>query len=310
MDEAIELIKSKRNISENSIKSYRCSLKKVLKLAQSQHFDCLDEPEKINKILFESGASPASIRAYLASICVLRSAQEKDATPYKDFLAKLSIEQAELDQEHKKSQKEENNWMTMNDLLKTIKIYENNLKKNGIFKKSELNKKEYDLLQRYVVGMLYVGDPENHPPVRCDYSPMRIISKREYEKIENKNENYLINKSRNKKTFAFHNFKTMKTHGAQLIDVSPKINSVLNKLLKFNKGDYLLTNSTGLPMSTNCLSKFITKTFSPTGKNISVNLLRHFFISENKPPEVIEKYKNMSEKMLHTEETQNLYSKK
>lgn len=309
MDEAMDLILAKRTLSKNSENSYRRNLTKVLKLANSEHFDCLDEPEKINKILFESGAAPASIRAYLASICVLRHAQEKDAQPYKDFLTKLTIEQAEIDKHHEKTDKQEQNWSKMNELLKIVKQYEKDIKKNGLMKKQQLTNKEYDLLQKYVVGMLYVGDNENHPPVRCDYAPMRIVSKREYDEIENKNENYLINKSRNKKQFAFHNYKTIKVYGPKIIDVSPIINTALNKLLKYNKSDYLLKNTSGGVMNKNGLSKFLNRVFSPSGKDISVNMLRHIYISENKPPELIEKYKNMSDKMFHSTELQNAYSK-
>ena len=309
MDQAIELIKSKRNVSESSLKSYRQNLSKVLKVMDSEHFNCLDMPEKVNKALFECGASPSSIRSYLASICVLRTAEGKPVEEYRKFLLTLTQEQNKINKEHVKTEKEEKNWTTMEALQKVVKKYENDLRKGGVFGKTELTNKEYDLLQRYVVGMLYVGDPENHPPVRCDYSPMRVVSKREYEKIENKNENYLIVQNRNKKQFAFHNYKSVNKHGTKIFDVSKKVNTALNRLLKVNKGEYLLKNSTGAAMTANNLCKYLTKVFSPTGKTISVNMLRHIFISENKTPEVINKYKNMSDKMLHTPATQDIYSK-
>jgi hypothetical protein len=310
MDEAIELIRSKRNVSESSLKSYRQNLSKVLKVMDCEHFNCLDMPDDVNKALFECGASPSSIRSYLASICVLRTAQEKPVDEYRKFLLTLTQDQNKKNKEHVKTEKEEKNWTTMEALQKVVKKYENDLRKDGVFGKKDLNKKEYDLLQRYVVGTLYVGDPENHPPVRCDYAPMRIVSRKEYDLLgKERKENYLVVTNRNKKQFAFHNYKSVNTHGAKVFDVSKKVNKALNRLLKVHHGVYLLENKNTGVMTANNLSKYLTRVFAPTGKNISVNMLRHIFISENKTPEVINKYKNMSDKMLHTPATQDIYSK-
>mgnify|MGYP003642495996 FL=1 len=63
-------------------------------------------------------------------------------------------------------------------------------------------------------------------------------------------------------------------------------------------------------MNSNQLSKYINKVFSPTGKKISANLLRHIYITEKFPVEENNDKKEVAEKMGHSVDTQNSYSKK
>jgi len=68
-------------------------------------------------------------------------------------------------------------------------------------------------------------------------------------------------------------------------------------------------NSKKEPMTANGLTKYLQKTFAPTGKNISSSMIRHIFISDKFPAQNKEK-DAVSEKMLHSTEQQTLYSKK
>ena len=62
-------------------------------------------------------------------------------------------------------------------------------------------------------------------------------------------------------------------------------------------------------MSENTLSKYIVKVFDPSGKHITLNLLRHIFISENVDLEKIKKEKETAEKMMHSSDMQKDYVK-
>ncbi len=181
----------------------------------------------------------------------------------------------------------------------------------GAFSKEELSKKQFDILQKYVVGSLYVF--EDNPPVRLDYGDMKIVNNSEYEDLSEddlEENNYLVNKSRNNKFFSFGDYKTAKNYGTKKITVGKKLNSILNIWLKYNKTDNFLLDSRGGIMTSNQLSKYLNKVFAPTGKKISANMLRHIYISEKHPVKVDEDKEDTADKMLHSTDQQKQYSKK
>ena len=119
-------------------------------------------------------------------------------------------------------------------------------------------------------------------PLDYDYI-MTVISNKEYDKLTEKeieNNNYTVVKSRNSKMFSLGEYKTSGKYGTKIIPVGKKLNSALNIWLKFNTSGHLLLNSKKEPMTANGLTKYLQKTFSPTGKNISSSMIRHIFISQ------------------------------
>ena len=62
-------------------------------------------------------------------------------------------------------------------------------------------------------------------------------------------------------------------------------------------------------MGSNALGKFITKAFDFTGKKISLNLLRHVYISSKIDLDAIKKQKELAKDMMHSESTQESYAK-
>ena len=64
-------------------------------------------------------------------------------------------------------------------------------------------------------------------------------------------------------------------------------------------------------MSTNGLGKYIHNIFRPSGKAITVNLLRNIYVSENIDLEAVKKANQLAEDMNHTVGTQqSVYLKK
>jgi len=63
-------------------------------------------------------------------------------------------------------------------------------------------------------------------------------------------------------------------------------------------------------MSANGLGKLISKVFAPTGKNITINLLRSIYISENVDLDVVKKNAAIANAMMHsTDVQQKIYYK-
>jgi len=317
MDVLSNAIDEKRNIKSNSLKAYTISIKKLHNAIEDGEFknlDFLQKKEKVKDTL--SKLKLSTQKNYLAAIIVSLDAMNK-----KDKYDKLIKEYKELlDQTHnkyvedyengEKSESQKKNWASMKDLTKVMnKIYRDIIDRE-LFKKEELNKKQMLLLQQYIICNLFLT-PEN-PPTRLDYAPMEIIKQDEYEKLddeEQKENNYLVIRSRNNKYFSFNEYKTSGKYGQNNVKIGKKLNSVLNIWFRYNKTDSLLLNTKLEPMSANGLGKEIKKIFSGLGKNISVNMLRHIFISEKYPNQNTEK-EDDAKKMGHSVAMQGKYSKK
>jgi len=305
-----------RKLRASSINAYASNLNKLHKLMfdgeEISDLDFLKDRKKVMKTIEDKKLSTR--KTYLAAIVVALMAFEKDEkliSPYRDDIEALAKKFNDDMEKQKKSETQDKNWVSLAALRKVMRKYRNELNEKGIFKKDydDLTNKEFDLLQKWIVASLYILD--DNPPLRNNYI-MNVISNKDYEKLSEKEKeerNYTVVKSRNNKFFSLGNYKTSGKYGTKIIPVGKKLNSALNIWLKFNKTGHLLLNSKREPMTANGLTKYLQKTFSPTGKNISSSMIRHIFISEKFPAQNAEK-EEVAEKMGHSVEQQTLYSKK
>tara|TARA_R110002096_G_scaffold11794_1_gene43164 strand:+ start:436 stop:1395 length:960 start_codon:yes stop_codon:yes gene_type:complete len=312
-------ITDKRNIKPNTLRAYIINIRKLQeKLEPNKEFTNLDFLKKKDKVLDLIDDLKLSTRKnYIASIIVALSSDEKryekpleEYRDYLDGIAKLYKEQIE---EQSKSETEKENWVSLQKLRKVMTNYKREIMERDLLKKdpTKLTKKEFDLIQKWVVSSLYILD--DNPPMRLDYT-MKNISRTEYDKLtkEQKDENnYLVVSSRNKKFFSFGQYKTDKIYGTKRIDVGSKLNTILNVWLKINKSGNLILNSRSEPITSNGLTKYLNKVFAPSGKsNISATLIRHIFISEKVGDPKLQEKKELADKMGHSVNQQELYNKK
>ena len=316
IEELKSKIKEKRNIRDSSLNAYIFNINKLHKLIfdkEVENLKFLKDKEKVMKAIEEKKLSTR--KSYLASIVVSLMAMSEDEdlikfyrTEMEDLAKKFNEEMGE----QRKSETQDKNWVSLDKLRKVMRKYRNELNEKKIFQKEpdSLTNKEFDLLQKWVVSSLYILD--DNPPLRNDYL-MKVISQKDYYKLteeDKKKQNYLVNKSRNTKTFSLGEYKTAGKYGTKLIPVGKKLNSVLNIWLKFNTTGNLLLNSRKEPMTSNGLTKYLNKTFEPSGKNnISSSMIRHIFITDKFPPQLKEK-EEVASKMGHSVAQQELYAKK
>ena len=145
------------------------------------------------------------------------------------------------------------------------------------------------------------------PPVRLDYSPMKVVKN---DKNLKDDTNFLINSGRNKKVFVVNQYKNVSSHGQQIIKIPPKLNTIINMWLRYNDtGNFLLNNRREM-LSANGLGKALSRIMKPSGKNITINLLRSIYISENMNMEAIKASEKMANDMMHSTSVQkNIYYK-
>ncbi len=313
--ELTKVINSKRNIRDSSMKAYISNLNKLLSMNDSEKSisnlnTLLKNPDKVIELLNERKNS--TIRNYLASIVVYVNTidDEELLKKYRELMEEYGKEYVNHLKENQKSPNQDKNWTSLKSLTDVLKDYKKQIDKQGLLKKDELTKKEMDLLQKYVVGMLYIGD-ETNPPLRNDYI-MEIISEADYKRLseaEKKKKNYLVVKNRNTKYFSIGEYKTSGKYGIKEFPIGKSLNKVLNYWLKYNKSKHLLLNSKNEPMSANGLTKYIQKVFEPTGKKIGASMLRHIYITEKINP-MTKQQKELADKMLHsTGVQQGVYNK-
>ena len=301
-----ELIKKDRpEIKDNSIKSYLITLKKMNKNKALTTMSFLKNYDNIIKIL--DNLALTTRRNYLSSILVVLRAYNKKSydgvlDKYKKLLAELNEQYTNKIDSHEKSDKQKENWVQLSELKKGLKLYKKEITDRDIKDKQTLNKKDLDLLKKYLVVALYTAQA----PVRLNYANMEIINS---EKDVKPKQNYLLVKGRNKKILIFQEYKTAKTNGRVDKIVPKELNSILNFYLKYNKSKYLLNDSKGSPMTPNALGKFITKAFSFTDKKITLNLLRHIYISSKIDLDAIKAKTKLAKDMMHSEAMQEDYAK-
>jgi hypothetical protein len=318
MDIIKEAIDNKRNIKPNSLKAYLISLQKTHDFIEGEgeleDLNFLKNEEEVVEKLQDLKLSTQ--KNYLSAIIVALDAMndegdyDSELEYYRGYLAELQKQHQEEQQKQQKTKSQDENWASMKELRKVMTKYKADIMERELLTKPELNRKQFDLVQKWVVANLFLDD--ENPPTRLDYAPMKVIKEEDFEKLsddEKDDANYLVLKSRNKKYFHFGEYKTAKKYGANVIPVGKKLNSVLNIWLRINPTDSLLLNSQGKPQTANGLGKYITKVFEPTGKKIGINLLRHIFITEKFAPQLDEK-KDVASKMGHSVGTQELYAKK
>ena len=315
--EITEKINKKRNVKSTTLNAYLLNLNKLLKLG-----DLTASIENLDKLLQNSdnvmdlleGKKASTLRNYLASIVVYLSLDEKNGELVKTYRALMDTYQKQNNQSYagnKKSEKQKENWTTIFELQKVLGNYKKQLDRDGSLKKDELSKKEFDLLQKWLVGSLYIGD-ESNPPLRNDYI-MDIVGRKDYDRLDietKQKNNYLVVKNKSNKMFSLGEYKTSQKYGVKEIKVGKKLNTVLNVWLKYNKSNHLILNANGDQITPNSLTKLLIKIFEPSGKKISSSMLRSIYISEKFPPQTDEKTE-LADLMLHSKEiASEVYAKK
>tara|TARA_R110001632_G_scaffold144544_1_gene261085 strand:- start:2004 stop:2960 length:957 start_codon:yes stop_codon:yes gene_type:complete len=315
--EITEKIMKKRNVKSTTLNAYLLNLNKLLKLE-----DLTPSTENLDKLLTDSdnvmdllnGKKPSTLRNYLASIVVYLSLHEKNDEIVKTYRALMDTYQKQNNDNlanNQKSEKQKENWTTIVELQKVLGNYKKQLDRDGSLKKDELNKKEFDLLQKWFVGSLYIGD-ESNPPLRNDYI-MDIVGSKDYDRLDvetKQKNNYLVVKNKSNKMFSLGEYKTSEKYGVKLIKVGKKLNTILNVWLKYNKSKHLILNANGDQITPNSLTKLLIKIFEPSGKKISSSMLRSIYISEKFPPQN-EAKTELADLMLHSKEIAgDVYAKK
>lgn len=263
MEKLIERLKeNKPNISASSIKTYCSLLKSFFYKNHTKdtelNINWFDKEEELIALLSEK---PASTRktTYAALIAI-----SKDNEKYKKALLNDGKTYQEFIDTQTKTDKQEENWKTFDEVKQ---IYESayDAVKPLLKKKTELDAKEYNRLQDFIILSLTSGYWFS-PRRSSDWIYMKI-------KDANKTDDNFIDKNK----FVFNKFKTAKFYSMQEVEIPKGLKPILNKWIKLNPYDYLITDNTGKQLSAPRLTQKLNAIF---GNKISTSMLRHIFLSQ------------------------------
>jgi len=312
MDALLSTIQTARNLRDSTLKEYKRNLNKLAIFITGFDYDSktflIKDFQKIKEYL--NGLATSTKKKMVSSILVALSptgmnmVAEQDKEVYDQYKAILLAEQQIYNKSiagNKKSEKDEANWTSWKSITDVNKSLKKQISAKGINMKTTELKEPLDLykLQDYLISSLYTM----LPPRRLDYADARVISFKDYNKLTNEDKHksvYLVHKSNTNRFFHFGKDAVKSTTAEDVkVDVPKNLNTVITLWLKFNNGDFLLVSQDGGKLTTNALSKQITRIFKPTGKKISVVMLRKIFLSEEFNGDKNKK-NDLAEKMNHS----------
>tara|TARA_R110000796_G_scaffold26581_2_gene73751 strand:+ start:282 stop:1211 length:930 start_codon:yes stop_codon:yes gene_type:complete len=298
-----KLLNSK--LSKITVKNYLSQLQKIKNIDISQVYLVKFASKKYKPLSFKN-----TVNAIIKYIKLTDENNIKLIDQYlelSDYLSELDIINPNI-----KTDKEQLKWTKFENLLKVLNNYYLEIIKYNILnrKYDELNKSNKTILLNYIILSLYLLQP---PRRVQDYSKCLIVN---YDVPRNNKYNYLIIKNDQVLHFEFNQYKSKAKFGKQIINIKDKLKIVLNNYIKIvyeNKPIYLLLYN-NKPITANNLSKKITNIFinSYLNKSISVNIIRHIYITNVLGTDELDKMENkkkMAYEMGHGLNTQQKYIK-
>ena len=256
------------NIGDSSVNTY-CSILNSLyrSLFKDGEFD-VKNFNKTDEILEHiKDKNLASKKTILSALFVLTEKPD-----YQKAMIDEATEYNNLQKEQQMTDKQKENWVTQDQIKAVFEKYKSTadyLVKE--MKTRELTSKEFQTWQDFILLSLSSG-VFIEPQRVMDWVCFKVKN------IDAKTDNYMTGKG-NKCQLVFNAYKTAKYHGQKTMSCPPELCKILNTFINHVKkhSDHLLNDSNWKPLSQVTFTQRLNKIF---GKNVSVNILRHSYLSQ------------------------------
>lgn len=306
-----KLNKARPNLKESTIRNYMITLGKIdrtinkEKLSEAIGTECLKNVDKFKEYIDTLKSDNTKKNAYNIAVVFLMSETDNDNTELIDVYTKerdiLNKKYVDFNATHEKTERQEKNWMSYEELENIAKSY-----KNTDF-------------QKYAILTFHLNIA-----LRNDLQSLRVMTEKQYNEIENKIQVNAIIKMTPKMKIAtgnlkedyviyLNNYKTSGAYKFKSILVPAKLSSMIKKLITNNsKSDenpdnYLVLNK-GKPFKSNEFTRYFNKILAHTGKKISTTLLRNIVLSY-RYGDTVKEMKQVAKDMCHSDNTQKMYIK-
>ena len=245
---------------------------------------------------------------YTAILYKLGTASPK----YEGFRVKMRTLGAEVDAKAKEqhtSLSEDAKWLCWEDILKA---------RDALKPEDSANYWKY---QDWVICCLYTM----LPPLRADYSPMRVYDKEPEEQnkgnymvcrpitlqppIKVKGGGRLVKKTPATIYIVLNEYKTAGKYGRQVIQVPPELQTILFEFRIINPTEWLLVKESGEPYDEVNLSQRVSRIMErATGKAAGISIFRHSyetFMLKGQMP--LKKREEIAKGLLHSSSMSELY---
>lgn len=310
---AKQLVEDKK-VSESTANLYVKNLWTLNGGAPFKNLAFLRNTTAVDEILAKYADSTR--KTFLASIVSVLSLV-KDKPTYKkiyqhyyDEMMKKSAEMRGAETTGEKTDKQKDNWIEWDEVLKAKTDLYNSVK--SFVGQKLITPQQYNELLTLVVLSLYTEIP---PRRNQDYQEMFVVGKWNDKMDTTKNYLDLLGNQ-----FVFNKYKTAKKYGTQFVSLAnaPMLMEAITMLLKhhpLHKGRItkntefkFLTYSDGAPLvAVNAITRILNKVF---GKKVGSSMIRHIYLS-SKYADIKEEQQQDAHDMGHSvAEQQGVYVKK
>lgn len=294
-----------KKVKERTLVNYIGMLTRLNDGKEPTTADFLKDQPKIFALL-DDKYSLTTQRTYLICIVSLLQSRpdlEKEKDTYYERLMELNFQYQAGVEQYKKSPREEKDMCELEELKLIADYWVDSL--DEVLYDNELHTKVFETYKMALVALLYT----ELPPLRLDWANFIIV----YDKNEvEKDKNYVLidQGNRGKMSFILQKYKTSKTHAAKTFYPTDKLRNVIEDWVSLNDTGFLFPTKKGdKSISENAFGKLIPKVFESTGKKITLNILRHVWISANVDHSVLDNNDALARAMCHTTATQRTYIK-
>jgi hypothetical protein len=324
------------NLRESSANTYVGTLKRIMTLLKTEDISTI--VKKYKELIKEIGDKSAKVQMNILQVILLFLNPENNipdtTNKYIKQLANIPDKKKVYDEiteifnglkaeyqteqeEQTMNTKQQENHIDYAELQKAYtKLYDQVKYIEKLDPKTVANDLVYEY-QKYVILSFYLAKEPTRGEIGDAYF---IKTKRDYKFLEElKKKNTRINYiDFPAGKLVLGDFKNVATAGPKELTLEKPIMAVLKKWKRLNKTRYLITKKDGEPIGHKYMYNVLTNIFQDLlgekgeNKKISVNVLRHTYISEElKGDTMLKKKKKMAENMLHSVSTQEkIYRKK
>ena len=288
-----------KKVKPQTLKNYMIMLSKLNNDEEPQNVEYLADTDYV--LDYIKKLSLATQRTYI--ICVksaLSSVNGLDDAKdiYEEKLNELNFQYNEDRKNYQKSEKEQERMCSL-DELKLCADYWLEMLDEVIYNEKH-HRKVWDIYRFAIIAMLYT----DIPPIRLDYANFHII--RNSDDMET-GKNYVLVED-DTVSFILQEYKTSRKYHEKIYSPSIRLSNIIREWLDINDTGFLFPNRENTrPMTSNAFGKIIPKVFEATGNKITINIIRHIWVSENVDHEILEANQELQNAMLHSANMQQQY---
>lgn len=288
-----------KKVKPQTLKNYILMLSKLNNDKEPTDVEYLGDTSSV--LNYIKKLSLATQRTYI--ICVksaLSSVNGLDDAKdiYEVKLEELNFQYNEGRRNYKKTEKEENRMCSMDELKLCTEYWLEML--DEVMYNEKHHRKVWDIYRFAIIALLYT----DIPPIRLDYSNFLICKDSDDMKP---GKNYVLIED-DDVSFVLQEYKTSRKYNEKIYSPTTRLATIIKEWININDTGFLFPNRENTaPITSNAFGKVIPKVFEATGNKITINIIRHIWVSESVDHEILDFNQELQNAMCHSAEMQKQY---